>query len=246
MEQNPFTQLKIPKAPQKIIPTFSEQQVRALLAQVDTISPTGFRDYTIFLLLLDTMLRVSELTGCLMEDLNLEARSLRVWGKGAKQRTVPFGRTAQKALWKYITIYRPEPQSPRQDMLFLTADGRPMTKHRIETILKAYGQKADIKGVRVSPHTFRHTGAVEFLRNDGDLFTLQRIMGHSSLQVLRGYVNLSQGDLARVHEKASPLDNLGLPAPKTQRIRAKSPAGSGPAPRTMDSDKEARPPISRL
>jgi len=246
VEQNPFSQLKIPKAPQKIIPTFSEQQVRALLAQVDTSSPTGFRDYTVILLLLDTMVRVSELTGCRMEDLNLEARSLRVWGKGAKQRIVPFGRTAQKALWKYTTMYRPEPQSPRQDMVFLTADGRPMTKNRIETILKAYGQKAGIKGVRVSPHTFRHTGAVEFLRNGGDLFTLQRIMGHSSLQVLRGYVNLSQGDLARVHEQASPLDNLGLPAPKSQRIKAKSPAGSGRAPRTTDSAKEARQPISRL
>ena len=246
VEQNPFTQIKIPKAPQKIIPTFSEQQVRALLAQVDTSSPTGFRDYTVILLLLDTMVRVSELTGCRMEDLNLEARSLRVWGKGAKQRIVPFGRTAQKALWKYTTMYHPEPQSPRQDMVFLTADGRPMTKNRIETILKAYGQKAGITGVRVSPHTFRHTGAVEFLRNGGDLFTLQRIMGHSGLQVLRGYVNLNQGDLIRVHALASPLDNLGIPAPKSQRIKAKSPAGSGRAPRTTDSATEAPPPISRL
>jgi len=240
LEQNPFTQIKIPKAPQKIIPTFSEQQIRELLAQIDTTTSTGFRDYSIFLLLLDTMVRVSELTGCRMEDLDLEARSLTVWGKGAKQRIVPFGRTAQKALWKYIAMYRAEPQIPRQDMVFLTADGRPMTKNRIETILKAYGQKAGIKGVRVSPHTFRHTGAVEFLRNGGDLFTLQRIMGHSSLQVLRGYVNLNQGDLARAHEMASPLDNLGITAPKTRRMREKSPACSGQASITIDSKKRDR------
>jgi integrase/recombinase XerD len=225
IQQNPFTQIRIPKAPQKIIPTFSEQQIQALLAQIDTNSATGFRDHTILLLLLDTMVRVSELTGCRTEDLNLENRCLKIWGKGSKERVVPFGRTAQKALWKYTTMYRPQPQSSRQDMLFLTADGRPMTKNRIETILKAYGQKASITGVRVSPHTFRHTGAVEFLRNGGDLFTLQRIMGHSGLQVLRGYINLNQGDLARVHALASPLDNLGIPAPKV--VRNKKQAVSG-------------------
>ncbi|MFC2039309.1 tyrosine-type recombinase/integrase [Chloroflexota bacterium] len=216
-EQNPFSTVKIPRAPKKIIPTFSEAQIKALLAQVDILSQQGFRNYTIVLLLLDTMIRVSELTGCRMEDLNLEGRALKVWGKGSKERIVPFGRIAQKALWKYTTLYRPEPQMPRQDMLFLTADGRPMTKNRIEAILKAYGNKAAIRGVRVSPHTFRHTGAVAFLRNGGDVFSLQLIMGHSSLEVLGGYVQLSQGDLNRVHQRASPLDNLGLPMSRVMR-----------------------------
>lgn len=227
IEQNPFSRLKVPKAPKRVIPTFSEEQIRALLAQVDTSSPTGFRNYTIILLLLDTMVRVSELTTCRMEDLNLEGRCLKVWGKGSKERIVPFGRTIQRALWRYTTLYHPEPQTPRQDMLFLNADGRPMTKNRIEAILKGYGKKAGIRGVRVSPHTFRHTGAVAFLRNGGDLFSLQRIMGHSTLEVLRGYVNLNQGDLNRVHGKASPLDNLGLPIPRVRRVTKQAvPGGS--------------------
>ena len=76
-------------------------------------------------------------------------------------------------------------------------------------------------GVRVSPHTFRHTGAVNFLRNDGDIFSLQRIMGHASLEVLRGYVNLSQCDVNTVHSKASPLDNLGLKAPRIGHSKGK-------------------------
>jgi len=217
--RNPFAQLRIPKAPKKVIPTFSHEQLKALLSQVNTLSPVGFRDYTIMLVLLDTMARVSELTGCRMEGLDLESRCLKVWGKGSKERVVPFGRATQRALWKYITLYRPQPYIPHQDMLFLTADGRPMTKNRIEAILKAYGKRAEIREVRVSPHTFRHTGAVLFLRNGGDLFTLQRIMGHSSLEVLRGYVNLNQGDLNRVHASASPVDNLGFMTPRTQRIR---------------------------
>jgi len=217
IEQNPFSGLRIPKAPKKAIPTFSADQIRALLTQVDTLSAAGFRNYTIILLLLDTMIRVSELTRCQMDDLNLQGRVLKVWGKGSKERIVPSGRTAQKTLWRSITFYRPEPRFPRQDMLFLTADGGPMTKNRVEAVLKAYGKKAGIKGVRVSPHTFRHTGAVAFLRNGGDLFTLQRIMGHSSLEVLRGYVALSQADLARVHGRASPLDNLGLVTPRMRK-----------------------------
>jgi len=218
---NPFSRLRIPRAPTKVIPTFSEEQYRALLAQVDITSPQGYRNYTILLLLLDTMIRVSELTSCRMEDLNLEGRVIKVWGKGSKERIVPFAKTAQKALWKYISFHRPEPQMPRQDMLFLTADGRPMTKNRVETIIKSYGRKAGIEVVRVSPHTFRHTGAVNFLRNGGDLFTLQRIMGHSSLEVLRGYVNLSQCDLNMVHSKASPLDNLGLKSPRIGHMKGK-------------------------
>ena len=219
IEKNPFCQLRIPKPPKKVTPTFSEEQIRALLAQANTSSATGFRNYTTMLLLLDTMMRVSELTSCQMEDLNLEGRCLKVWGKGSKERIVPFGRTVQKALWRYVTFYRPEPQIPRQDNVFLTAAGWPMTKNRIEAFLKAYGKKAAIRGVRVSPHTFRHTGAVAFLRNGGDLFSLQRIMGHSSLEVLRGYVNLSLVDLSRVQAKASPLDNLGLPMSSVQRAR---------------------------
>jgi len=219
IDTNPFFSLRVPKAPKKVIPTFSEEQIKALLAQIDTLSPKGFRNYCIILLLLDTMIRVSELTGCRIEDLNLESRVLKVWGKGSKERIVPFGRVVQKALWRYTTFYRPDPHIPRHDTLFLTFDGRPMTKNRVEAILRAYGEKARIKGVRVSPHTFRHTGAVAFLRNGGDLFSLQRIMGHSSLEVLRGYINLSQGDLNRVHEKASPLDNLGLPTPRVRRGR---------------------------
>jgi len=214
---SPFHKIKIPKAPEKVIPTFSEEQTKALLAQIDTSSPQGFRNYTIVLLLLDTMIRVSELTGCRKDHLNLENRTLRVWGKGSKERAVPFGKTVQRALWRYLTLCRPEPQIPSQDMLFLTADGRPLKKNRIEAILKAYGQKAGIKGVRVSPHTFRHTGAVSFLRNGGDLFSLQRIMGHSSLEVLRRYIALSQADLARVHGKASPLDNLSLVMPRVHK-----------------------------
>ncbi|MCP4605368.1 MAG: site-specific integrase, partial [Proteobacteria bacterium] len=92
---------------------------------------------------------------------------------------------------------------------------------RIEAIIHYIGTKAGITGVRCSPHTFRHTFAVTFLRNGGDLFTLQRIMGHETLEILRQYVNLAQEDIGRVHRQCSPLDNLDLGPNKLRKYRAR-------------------------
>lgn len=219
IEKNPFVQLRIPKAPKKVIPTFTEEQLRQLFAAIDTTSELGYRDYTIILTLLDTGIRCSELTGLKVTNVNLDGRLLKVWGKGSKERWVPIGGKVQKALWKYLTHHRPEPATPRYDNVFLTRDGRPLTKDRLEAIVEHYGKKAAISGVRVSPHTFRHTMAVTFLRNGGDVFSLQRILGHSQLEVLRGYVNFAQADISKAHQRNSPADNLDLKVNHSRRPR---------------------------
>ena len=210
VQENPFRKLKPPKAPQKIIPVFTEDQLRRLFASVDLTSPNGYRDYAIMLLLLDTGIRCSELAGLKVEDVDLDSRLIKVWGKGNKQRLVPIGAKVQKALWKYIHRHRPDPALPRYHHLFLTRDGRPLTKDRVEAIVECYGKRAGITGVRVSPHTFRHTMAVTYLRNGGDIFSLQQILGHSSLEVLRNYVNLALSDIQGVHRRSSPADNIQL------------------------------------
>lgn len=217
IHENPFDQLKIPKAPKKVIPTFSEEQLRQIFDAVDIASPIGYRDYTIMLTLLDTGIRCSELTSLSLTDVNLDTRLLKVWGKGSKERLVPIGAKVQKAVWKYINRYRPEPAIPRYEQVFLTRNGHPLTKDRLEAIVERYGTKAGIAGVRVSPHTFRHTMAVTFLRNGGDVFSLQRILGHSQLEVLRGYINLAQSDISRVHQRNSPADNLEFSIHKPKR-----------------------------
>lgn len=221
ISENPFAKLKIPKAPKKVIPIFTEEQLRQLFSAVDTASPTGYRDYAIILTLLDTGIRCSELANLTITDINLGARLIKVLGKGSKERLVPIGAKVQKALWKYLARYRPEPATPRYDQVFLTREGRPLTKDRLEAIVERYGKKAAIIGVRVSPHTFRHTMAVTFLRNGGDIFSLQRILGHSQLEVLRGYVNLAQSDISRVHCRNSPADNLELQLPKSRKVTRK-------------------------
>jgi len=217
VDTSPFDRVKVPKASRRIIPTFSEDQLRAFFSVIDTSTPEGFRDFTLFHLYLDTMCRLSEVTKARIGNLNLTGRYLKVIGKGGKERLVPFGITVSKLLWKYIQFHRPEPAIPSYDYLFLTREGGPLTKNRVEARMKRYGEKAGIKGVRCSPHTLRHTACVMWIRNGGDIFSLQRITGHSSLEVLRGYINLAQSDISAAHRRNSPIDNLNLRMPRTQR-----------------------------
>jgi integrase/recombinase XerD len=220
LEATPFSRIKLPKPAQKIIPTFSEQQLHDFFGAINASTPQGFRDYTFFLLLLDTACRLSEVTNATVEDLKLNERTLLVTGKGNRQRSVPFGVNVQKAMWKYLNLYRPDPAIPSRNYVFLTRDGRHLTNNRVEERMRHYGEKAEITGVRCSPHTLRHTACVLWLRNGGDIFTLQRITGHASLEVLRGYINLAQSDVTSAHRKHSPIDNLDLPLPRT-RLRRK-------------------------
>jgi site-specific recombinase XerD len=210
IEVNPFDRVKIPRAPKKVIMPFSEDQIRALLGVIDTKSHIGFRDWAIILTLLDTGMRVSELTDLKMDDVNLAQRCLKVLGKGNKERIVPVGITVQRAIAKYLNKYRPSPLYPLSDNLFLGRDGMPLTPNRIQSIIETYANKTGITGVRASPHTFRHTFAITYLRNGGDVFTLQRILGHETLDMVRQYVCLAQYDLQEAHLRCSPVDNLKI------------------------------------
>lgn len=210
VESSPFAKIKVPKVPRKVIPTFSEAQIAQLLSAIDVATPEGYRDQAIILTLLDTGLRVSELTGITLDNLQLEEGTVKVMGKGNKERLVPIGKRAQRLLWHYISRYRPEPTQPKCKLLFLTWEGLPLTKDRIEKIMARYGQKAGIKGVRCSPHTLRHTAAISFLRNGGNVFSLQRLLGHSNLEMTRRYCEVADVDVKNAHITASPVDNLAL------------------------------------
>ena len=147
----------------------------------------------VILVLLDTGLRVSELTSLMLKDVRLAEGILKVFGKSRKERLIPIGKASQRILWNYINRYRPEPAKPRCDLVFLT-------KNRVQKMMMKHGKKADIKGVRCSPHTLRHTGAVIFLRNGGDVFNLQRLLGHSSLEMTRHYCELADVDVKWVYQ----------------------------------------------
>lgn len=188
--------------------SFSEEEVSALLDAVDVSRPTGPRDHALLVMLLDTGIRASELVGLRLYDLHLDAGWFKVFGKGGKERLVPMGYNCQRVLWRYVKRFRPEPIVPTIDLAFLTRDGRPLTPHRLYEIVSAACQRAGIQGERLGPHTCRHTFAHKFLMNDGDLLTLQRILGHSSLDVVKLYVALTTDDILSRQRRFSPMDRV--------------------------------------
>lgn len=210
MQSNPFDKVKIPRPPVKVIPAFSASQVEQLLHAINTKTAAGYRNFVIFLTLLDTGLRISELCGLQMENLYMEDGLVKVRGKGNRERLVPIGKQVQRALWHYIDRCRPDPATVHDNLVFLTQTGRMVTKATIQKKMAEYGRKAGLVGVRCSPHTLRHTAAVNFLRNGGDVFSLQKILGHASLEMTRRYCALADVDVKRVHTMASPADNLNF------------------------------------
>lgn len=170
--------------------------------------PTGERDRAIILMLIDTGVRASELCGLKRDDLNMAASSARILGKGQKERVIQIGKRATKALWPLLTNV---PQGEGAEYVFTVGpvtDARPMSRYVLLRQIKRIGERAGV--AHVYPHRFRHTFAITYLRNGGDLFTLQELLGHSDLAMVRRYARIAQIDCARAHAKASPVDNWKL------------------------------------
>jgi integrase/recombinase XerD len=160
------------------------------------------------LLLLDTGLRVSELVGLRVSDTHLEVECIKLLDKGSKERIVPLGQSSRRVLATYIRRHRPEPALPGIDQVFLARAGYPMKPDYVYKILARACREVGISGKRLGPHTCRHTSARSFLINGGDVLTLQRILGHSSLEVVKLYANLDMNDLLAQQRKYSPMDTL--------------------------------------
>lgn len=208
---NPFDHVKIPRAGAKTITPLSPADLQKLFAVIRLDTPVGGRDFLIILLFLDCGLRLSELIGLKLADVHLDDQYLKIRGKGNKERSVPFGQEVKKYLQHYIRRLRPRPGTEGvADLLFLNNKGDALTDTMVQNRLKRYGKLAGISGIRVSPHTFRHTAAISFLRNSGDVFSLQKMLGHNTLDMTRRYCAVANEDLRRAHRQASPVDNLGL------------------------------------
>lgn len=165
---------------------------------------TALRDACIVMTLLDTGLRVSELARLNVGDVDLNAGSMvvRPFGTGnkTKGRVVYFGKTTKKTLWRYaIDRYEHEP-------LFLTVDEGRMDRNSIRCMLNYLGKNAGVPNCH--PHRFRHTFAIEYLRAGGDVFTLQRLLGHSTLQMVQNYLALVPADVARAYRSPSDIATL--------------------------------------
>jgi len=209
LRSNPMTVITMPKSPAKIINTFTDEQIAKLSDVCLQSSLNGHRDLTILLLFLDSGLRVSELISIDLDDVNLSEGYIVIrHGKGQKERIVPIGSIVQKSLWKYINMYRPNPLTDSIIRLFLTSKGLPLARNTVQQMVRRLARRAGITGVRCSPHTFRHSFAKKYIVNGGDIFSLQRILGHSSLASVRLYLNLFACDIKKQHQRFSPVDRL--------------------------------------
>jgi len=170
---------------------------------------TAIRDRAVLLMLLDTGVRSSELLGINVNEIDFETGRIRVKGKGEKYRFVYLGRLSKQAIWKYVSSRFPKHSPPKDEPLFVNYSGiHRMTRSGLAILIKRLGQTVSVE--RVHPHRFRHTFAIEFLRNGGNVFELQQLLGHNDLAMVKRYVRLSQMDLETSSRRASPADNWRL------------------------------------
>jgi len=216
--ENPLEGFKVRSAPKAIPPNLDQDQVKQLLTQPDLRHPEQVRNWVMICLLYDSGCRVSELCNMEMKNLSLKDHQFIVKGKDDRILPYRFAKNATRALIKYLAK-RPKP-APGVDNVFLCWDGIPMNRGRVYKIIKNYGEKAGIAGVRVSPHTFRHANARMILRLGGNLKEVQMNLNHRDIKSTMIYAELEDKDAQIAKERYSPLDALGnLPGmvPKKKR-----------------------------
>lgn len=202
--QNALRRLTVPKGQKKLLSTLTALEITSLLNKLNSRTHTGCRDLAIVLLFLDTGLRCAELLSLMVADVHLDAQWLKVMGKGGKERIIPFGTRTSKALQRYLAHFRPEPLD--KDFLFLTVDGRPISENAIKLIFARLAQRSGVNRLHV--HLLRHTFATNYLIAGGDPLSLQQILGHSTLEMTRRYVNQAAVQEMVRQRKLSPADRL--------------------------------------
>jgi len=205
--ESPVKRIQTAKVPRQFPYVLNDAQVQALVQAAKARAGTwqGYRNYVIVLTFLDCGLRVSELRGVTVNDVNLIHGTLQVTGKGSRERRVYFGRRLSRVLRDWLAK---RTLSLSSDALFCTRKGYALTRYEIAHIIQGLGQGARLQGVRCSPHTLRHTFATQFIRNGGDPFSLQRLLGHSDISTTMIYVHMAGTALREAHAKASPVDRL--------------------------------------
>ena len=200
---NPSLKLVPDKNEQKLPQILTSKEVNLLLDQPDCIDFKGYRDKAMLELLYATGIRVSELIGLNIDDVNLGANVIRCAGRG-KERIIPMYPKAIKALSEYISIIRPQMVStPSEQSLFVNVSGERMSRQGFWKIIKYYQKKAGIEK-DITPHTLRHSFAAHLLENGADIKSIQEMLGHSDISSTQVYSHLIKQQLKDVYNKAHP------------------------------------------
>lgn len=207
LSSSPMENIQYQKDVKDTFEIFSDDDVRKLLDAPNTRTFTGMRDYTMMLVLVDTMCRIKELTNLRVSDVDFKFRQITIRAEISKTgstRVIPISQKTAKALKALIQSMNVNDD----DYLWLTQFGERYLADTFSKMLKNYGKKVGVTGVRVSPHTFRHYGAIKYLRSNGDPISLMKILGHTSLSMTERYVRFTSSDIREQHAKASPVTNL--------------------------------------
>ena len=202
---DPSEEVGAPRVPQGIPKALTEAEVDSLLSAVPGNGPRPQRDRAILEMLYAGGLRISELVGLDLGDVDLYDGLVRVLGKGSKERVVPLGRTSREAVGDYLTTGRPELVGRRGGTaaLFLNARGGRLTRQGAWLIVRAAGDRAGLSG-RLFPHVLRHSCATHMLDHGADIRVVQELLGHASLSTTQVYTKVSPERLRAVYEAAHP------------------------------------------
>ena len=191
------------RSERKLPEILTGKEVELFLDQPQCVDPKGYRDHAMLELLYATGIRVSELIGLDVGDVNLSAAFIRCSSRG-KERIIPLYSTAVKALSDYIKDYRPRMVlSPRDPALFVNMNGERMSRQGFWKIIKYYQEKAQIKK-DITPHTLRHSFAAHLLENGADLRSIQEMLGHADISSTQIYSHMVKQKLQDVYRKAHP------------------------------------------
>lgn len=203
---NRLQNLRLPKAHTRVIVPLTPGEIEAIAAAIDKASPTGERNHAIIVTALDNGQRASELAGIELDHVDFKAGSIRVMGKGNKERIVPIGRYATSLLWGYSTRVRPMPVNPDCNRLFLSPEGQPISANTIKLVFSRLAKRSGVS--RLHAHLCRHTFAINYLLNGGDIFSLKEILGHTTLDMVNHYLHFTSSQIVAQHHKYSPMDKL--------------------------------------
>lgn len=205
IDDNPTEFIQAPKLAMKLPEVLDLEEIEKILAEVDLIKAKGIRDYAIIETLYSTGVRVSELINIKQKDLFLKERLIIVFGKGKKERIVPFGNKAYTSISRYLQEVRTNLAQKRksQDMLFLNMRGTPISRMGIWKIIKFYVDMAGIKK-NVSPHVFRHSFATHLLEGGANLRAVQEMLGHSDISTTQIYTHLDKDFIIQQHKEFHP------------------------------------------
>jgi site-specific recombinase XerD len=229
LDNDPLYGVALPKRPKRLPKVLAPPTISALLDAPDAATPQGLRDRAILELLYGGGLRISELVGLNMGEVDLDEGVAIVHGKGSKERLAVFGIPAIDALELYLDRGRPLLQESGERALFLNRSGGRLTARSVQMLIKRYALKAGL-AEDVWPHLLRHSFATHLLDGGADLRIVQDLLGHSSANTTQIYTHVSQARQAEVSGKAwAALAERALEGPAHRRRRTRPSGGDGPA-----------------